>query len=336
MATTAYRGKLPKPDHSGTWRPYVGRDRNGKSVRFTVGNRRDVSEGVAQRRLDAVRDLFDRQCEALGLSHWHPDVLETARQVAVGQPPTVQYANGDGSPGARILKLVAKTFGMPDLQENYEDKQLARLVFATGASPAAPEHYRQIIAELSEMVRKQVQSAVAEITGRASAQYGPVVTGRVPTNPLDSETRTFHDAIRAYRQHIDRTGDRDNRHELRPHARRRQDRARWLESTHDDLPLCQLDLARIEELVSHWRNRPATRNGSRCSVEHATKMIDQLLAVLRWVDNQPDWKWAMPKGALSIKRKPVTLEQDFIAKRVRRITAQHVYARPVGTDRQAS
>jgi hypothetical protein len=50
-------------------------------------------------------------------------------------------------------------------------------------------------------------------------------------------------------------------------------------------------------------------------------MMDELFRMLRWLDNQPDWKWEMPKGAKSIKRKPVTLEQDYIAMRVRRITA---------------
>jgi hypothetical protein len=50
-------------------------------------------------------------------------------------------------------------------------------------------------------------------------------------------------------------------------------------------------------------------------------MIDELFRVFSWLDNQPDWKWGMPKGAKHIKRKTVALDQDFAAKRVRRITA---------------
>jgi hypothetical protein len=268
-----------------------------------------------------VRDLFDRQCEKLGLSYWHSDVLETARQLAAGQPPTVQYAQGNGSPGEAILKMVAKTFGMPELQEDYEDQQLARLVCATEAAPGDPAHYRRVMAALSEIVRKQVQSAVAEITGKATERFGPAVTGKLPADPSESEVRTFHEALKAYRDHIDKTGDRNERSKLRPYPCRCQDRARWLESAHADFPLFQLNLARVEELVSHWRNRPATALGKPCSPDHSKHMIGELFRMLRWLENQPDWKWEMPKGAKSIKRKPVTLEQDYIAKRVRRITA---------------
>ncbi len=51
------RGKLPKPDKNRDVRPEVG----GK--RITVGNIRNVSTGEMERHLDAVRDLFDRQCQ---------------------------------------------------------------------------------------------------------------------------------------------------------------------------------------------------------------------------------------------------------------------------------
>jgi len=61
-----------------------------------VGNRQDISEGEARRRLDAIRDLFDRQCEKLGLTHWHGDVLDTARQLAAGEPPAIQFEKGGG------------------------------------------------------------------------------------------------------------------------------------------------------------------------------------------------------------------------------------------------
>jgi hypothetical protein len=50
-------------------------------------------------------------------------------------------------------------------------------------------------------------------------------------------------------------------------------------------------------------------------------MIGELFAFVRWLDNQPDWRWDMPKGVTGIKRKPVTLEEDYAAKRVLRITA---------------
>ncbi len=54
MAKT-YRGsKLPKPDPRGYYRPEV------RGRRFTLGHVRHLSQGEAQRRLDALRDLFEK------------------------------------------------------------------------------------------------------------------------------------------------------------------------------------------------------------------------------------------------------------------------------------
>ena len=322
MERGIYRGGLPKPDPSGAWRPYVGKYRNGKPARFTIGNRRDISEGEARRRLESVRDLFDKQCEKLGLTHWHGDVLETARQIAAGQPGTIQFEKGDGGFHlSRAFGRVAEKYTGVDPVRAFEDEELARLVFATGVPPDDPEHYRKVISALSELVRTHVQSAVAKITGRMTEKFGPAVVEKVPSDPLDSETRTFHEALKAYRDHIEKTGDRNEWQKLKSYPLRCQDRARWLESAHADFPVFQLDLARMEELVAHWRNRPETALGKRCSLDHSRHMIDELFRVFSWLDNQPDWKWDMPKGAKQIKRKTVPLEQDFAAKRVRRITA---------------
>lgn len=75
----AYRGKLPKPDKNGDVRPEVG----GK--RITVGNIRDVSTGEMERRLDAIRDLFDRQCQHHNIDHWSGWLIPYAKKIGKGQ-----------------------------------------------------------------------------------------------------------------------------------------------------------------------------------------------------------------------------------------------------------
>ena len=70
MPVKCYRGALPKPDSQGRWRPAVGRLSTGRPQRFYVGNKRDTTKAKAQRRLDYIRDLFDRQCAELGIDFW--------------------------------------------------------------------------------------------------------------------------------------------------------------------------------------------------------------------------------------------------------------------------
>ncbi|MGD0901000.1 MAG: hypothetical protein ABR915_24475, partial [Thermoguttaceae bacterium] len=62
MRPRSNRGGLPKPDSLGRWRPEVGVDHEGTRVRFQVGNKRDTTEAEALKRLNAIRDLYDRQC----------------------------------------------------------------------------------------------------------------------------------------------------------------------------------------------------------------------------------------------------------------------------------
>jgi hypothetical protein len=42
---------------------------DGKAARFQVGSRNTTAEAEALKRLDAIRDLYDRQCRELGLDY---------------------------------------------------------------------------------------------------------------------------------------------------------------------------------------------------------------------------------------------------------------------------
>jgi len=114
MGRGIYRGDLPKPDASGCWRPYVGKARGGSPTRFTVGNRRDISEGEARRRLEAIRDLFDQQCAKLGISHWHGDRYIVDGLATFSQPRKMTRISQVGR-SPRGVPLATACVGSPSL-----------------------------------------------------------------------------------------------------------------------------------------------------------------------------------------------------------------------------
>ena len=80
---------------------------------------------------------------------------------------------------------------------------------------------------------------------------------------------------------------------------------------HADCQLWQVDFNKIETMVSYWRNRPATKRGGRCSIEHSAKMIQELYRYFRWLDRQlTKYRWSMPKGVDDLSRKPIDLQED--------------------------
>ena len=54
--------------------------------RFQVGNVKDTTQAEAQRRLDYIRDLYDRQCTELGIDYWAGWTLRCAMRLAAGPP----------------------------------------------------------------------------------------------------------------------------------------------------------------------------------------------------------------------------------------------------------
>src|SRR5208283_3895398 len=83
MAKT-HNCQLPKPDKQGRYRPVVGRIESGKPQRFQVGRVKDTTAAEAQRRLDYIRLLYDRQCQEENCDYWAGSMLPWAIRLASG------------------------------------------------------------------------------------------------------------------------------------------------------------------------------------------------------------------------------------------------------------
>jgi hypothetical protein len=109
-----YRSGLPKPDNLGRWRPVVGRQQNGKPQRFQVGKKQGTSEGDALRRLNHIRDLYDRQCADEGIDYWAGWALPWAQRLAQGIPVRVQAEAGARTNEEQVTKVYKlQSWGLP-------------------------------------------------------------------------------------------------------------------------------------------------------------------------------------------------------------------------------
>lgn len=304
MSTTpqkSHRAKLPKPDSQGRWRPVVGRSCTGKPQRFQVGNMRDTTEAEAQRRLDYIRDLYDRQCSELGLDRWAPWTESWARRLAAGPPIRVyasDHARKNAGQAAEELSIVLKlqAWGVP---VEIADPQLQ----ASGGGL------------LRRQVEEEVNRAIQGALSRLGSGWGPEVIERVrqeaiPADLSDAETRTLHEAIDVYGKHLGNTGKRDDKGNLVSRVRKCQERLGYLKGHHADTPLWRLGLPCIQQMAAYWRNRPATRRGNRSSRDYAHDMIKELFRFLDWLDSHPDYNWEKPKGTRDISRSPNRLPED--------------------------
>ena len=301
MPSRSNRGGLPKPDSLGRWRPEVGCDHEGNRVRFQVGNKRDTTEAEALKRLNAIRDLYDRQCAELNLKFWSGWVRGWALKLAQGVPVLVEaspFAISTPGQAAEELHLVRRlqSWGMP--------------IVIVGELPAIG--HALIREQIEEEVQRAITAAVAEVKRR----WGPdlveetVDQTAMPDDPTTAPRGTLHETIKAYKTHLEQTGKLDGQGNLSPHARKCLEWMDMLLTHHADCQLWQLDHNKVEAMVSYWRNRPQTKRSSRCSIGFASKMIQQLYRYLRWLDQQNKYRWSMPHGVERLKRAPNPLREE--------------------------
>lgn len=299
-----YRGsKICKPDARGYIRPQVA------DKRFTVGNVRDISEGEARRRVDALKELFDRQSAYFETDKWTDWLLPYAEQIARGQQLTFNVSD-------YARQNVGQAAEEADGLQRFKD---IGLPFTADDPVTIRNGERQIQQWINDRVKLAVEKALHESTGHLPIGLKEKLATDLP-DPANAETRTFHDALKAYRKHKQKTGKKMDNGNLAPSARNYIRWSKQLGNSHDDIPLWQFTKTELEEWVAYWRNRPeSTHTGKRIGKAHAEHMLSCLWAVLTWVDDS-DWKWEFPKGATRIDRTPIRLDSDRAKKRARRIS----------------
>lgn len=300
MKTKTYRGGLPKPDVRGDWRPEVG------GRRFKVGNRFKDSEGEALRRLNAIRDLFDLQCERYETDRWESWLLGFAKRLSQGDRSVdwevSQLAKEDIEVDAEIEAMMVDELSLLGFEVRADDPE----TLAKGR--------RRVKEWLDTRVKQAVAQAINDAKMETEERYGPVAgqVSRRIEEPNGHETKTFYEAIAAYSLHLEKTGEKNEAGKLKNGVYKRLDRLRYLRDHHEDLPLWQLNLTKLEEHAAYWCNRPPTKKAKRCGRDFAKDMNKELRRLLVWLDRSPDFDWHAPARFHDIKRSPIQLPDDEV------------------------
>ena len=101
----------------GRYRPVVGRIESGKPQRFQVGRVKDTTAAEAQRRLDYIRLLYDRQCQDENIDYWAGSMLPWAIRLANGPIKVYGSSYSKTNPGqaaeevSNVFRL--QSWGLP-------------------------------------------------------------------------------------------------------------------------------------------------------------------------------------------------------------------------------
>lgn len=235
----AYRGGLPVPDNLGRWRPVVGKQPNGKPQRFHVGSKRDTTETQATARLNAIRDLYDHQCQESGIDYWATWALPWAQQMGRGIPVRwygTRYALENPGEAAEQISRVNKlqSWGLP-------------------VEIATPELMTSGQAFIRQQIEEEVTRAIQKVMAGMGSTWGTPTVEKVqealPSNWLTAEQRGLHDALDAYAEHLRATK------KMTVSLRHNIQQLKNLKRHHENLTLWKLDLPEIQRMAAYWRNR---------------------------------------------------------------------------------
>ena len=306
-----YQSKLPDPDKNGDVRPRIG----GK--RFTVGNVRTESIGEMQRRRDALKELYDRQCESLGITTWANWLLPFAKQIERGEKLTYVVRQLSQNEDA-----VGRGFASEDATVVSRLRNLG-LEVQINDEKAIKRGEQQLVDWLDKRITQSVTRIIETERGKAAQELDESLSeklrGHAPPPKADAETRSFHEAIKAYQQSIRKKGKRNENGQL---ARSPKNYLRWsrlIMEAHEDFPMWTLDRDKLDELLAYYRNRPvSSKTGKPIGYDDAKHKLDCLWSILNWISDSERWNWSRPKGKFN--RKPNRMSSDRRKNATRRVS----------------
>ncbi|WP_296451586.1 hypothetical protein [Rubinisphaera sp.] len=159
--------------------------------------------------MNSLKEFFDAQCEALGIDFWAGWVLPYARQIEKGQKLVYEV---------RPMAVTDVEYGRANAVEDAEVFSRLRqlgLEIAASDEEAIARGERQLKAWLDTKIDEAVARAAKDEFEKYTKFVGSDLSQRLQGNAIPEskqmETRTLHQALKAYRQYVENTGKkRDN------------------------------------------------------------------------------------------------------------------------------
>ena len=290
--------RLGKRDKRGRIRQVKG-EMYGCKMRFQIADN-ETSDAEANRRLDIIHSLYEKQCKRSGITEWHTWCFHVAREIGAGRTITDTFLLSilnNSQPTVSATASQLRSWGIPVVVEDQHE-------FEQGLS-VNKEQIENMVADLVQQKMseiKQVRGSVTDVV-------------RLPDAMVMTESSTLFDAMDSYIRHLEETGERESlperQGELKAKVYKNIKDVGRLKAQYENMPLWKLDIHQWEKLVTILKNRPiAMRTKKRCSKTWASQQMKLLYRIARWLHTSPKFDWRKPDGYDEIDRKPIDLPED--------------------------
>jgi hypothetical protein len=298
-----------KPDITGEFRPNIGWQTQTSQARFRLG--KDKNE--AERRRRRIEELWEcvvtnwQQTANEGRPIWDATGLSLAHRLAKGEtvfrikPGAVELAKPTNDPNIlEFLKWMQEEQQSHPARYYVKDiNSLQRCFPCLTIVPDDPVLYAQGL--------KEGEAVVASTIDDLKSQGVLPQKQQAVLNAVGSLHQQIDRRIEAVkREYFDRT---ENHVSDSGNAKIRI--LERIKRFTDDIPLAQLDLAALDQILMTFRNRPMSeRTGKPLKYGTCVKTITEFKDFLQWLDTLSGTGWEIPAKFAFLKMKVKHLESD--------------------------
>jgi len=321
MMVNGMSNKTPAQDSRGNFKRDLGWEQDGKQHRFYLGR----DKAVAQRRSESLERLWEL-VEARWEAMCQRQAIVEEKSKREGEPElllagprwdSVTLAIGDSirkgepvcvlDPAEHRKKIVDWEKGEFVWESITPDALLAWLRELQSAFP---------IITLKLADDQKYKHGLDRAAKRPKA-YQKLADKEANLASPKEETHRLYAALEAYSDWIRRTYRTPP-----PDSRVKQSGTRMLfhvskiKEAQENIPLSNFDLAVIEGMIDHWKNRPLTKRGKPASPDTVKGIIKTIRHFVRWLNRNPNFNWRKPPD-LEFMPVRISLTHSENAKRIR-------------------
>jgi integrase len=303
-------------DGKGNYKRDLGRTAEGKQPRFYLGRDKAQAEMRAMK-LERLWELVEARCEAMRQRHaileekwrqemergeWQDD-MQTLEKSRARWKKLVEGPYWD-SVTLEIADAIRKgeSVCVLDHREHFKgsvDWEGGEVVVEDDGPDTQLEWLRELqqafpIVTLKLADEEKYQEGVGKAAGRRRTWQRLADREAKLASPQE-DTQRLHAALDAYSEWVGatyRTPPPDSR--VKQSGTRLMFHVRKIKEAQEDMPLSAFNLAGIDGMIDHWKNRPLTKKGKPSSPETVKGIIKTIRHFVRWLNRNSNFNWHKP------------------------------------------